>query len=133
MLRIVSLLICISFVSFFQTTKKNKREKAIILTEEFIIRNGYTNLPFDTTKHKLDYELYDGLFSFDTLLKLRYNTLNPKALSVARTIHGWEVAFEYSAEYIKSKNRDSTGIRLVKINWFGKPRMAHLTYKRIEK
>lgn len=72
-----------------------KETEAISLAEDFIVKNGYTQLPA-TEKSKLTAELYDKLITFEQVMKLRHNSLNPKAYGLIkkrRTSQGWTIVF----------------------------------------
>lgn len=62
------------------------------LAEQFIIDNGYSQLPAD--KSKLSYELFDQFENnVDSLLKTRYNTLHTKAFCIGEGQDRWDVGF----------------------------------------
>lgn len=69
--------------------------EAIALAEDFIVKNGYTNLP-PVEKDKITPELYDKLVTFETVMKLRHNSLQPKAYGLIRNrrgVPGWTIIF----------------------------------------
>lgn len=77
-------------------------ERAVRTAEEFIARNGYTDLPPE--KDKLSYESIEWEGSVDELLKLRHNTLERKAYGVLHagrleTQGGWMVVFRYKGPF----------------------------------
>lgn len=86
-----------------QDTAKNTSDikvisqtEAISLAEEFIVKNGYTQKPA-VEKSKLTPELYDKLITFEQVMKLRHNSLKPKAYGLIkkrRTGQGWTIVFE---------------------------------------
>lgn len=79
------------FTSSFKTDPLTK-EQAIVLAEQFVIDNGYTNLPAD--KSKLSYELFDSNENnVDSILKRRYNSLHPKAFCITERNNRWDIGF----------------------------------------
>ncbi|MBI4851928.1 MAG: hypothetical protein HY819_09045 [Acidobacteria bacterium] len=91
-------------------------EKAISLAEEFIIKNGYTNL---APGKEITPELLDKLVSPETVMKLRHNSLEPKAYGVIRkrrSGEGWTIVFQRKPE----KNFDPKNGRGVSMNLEGK-------------
>lgn len=79
------------FTSSFKTDPLTK-EQAIELAEQFVIDNGYTNLPAD--KSKLSYELFDSNENnVDSILKRRYNSLHPKAFCITERNNRWDIGF----------------------------------------
>ncbi|MBN8721570.1 MAG: hypothetical protein J0M03_01470 [Acidobacteria bacterium] len=76
-------------------TKVVSETEAISLAEEFIVKNGYTQTPA-IEKSKLTPELYDKLITFEQVMKLRHNSLKPKAYGLIkkrRTGQGWTIVF----------------------------------------
>lgn len=91
-LTILSLVLVWGLTSAFQTTDQITKEQAVKLAEQFIIDNGYTNLPVD--KSKLSYELFDQYENnVDSILKRRHNTLQPKAFCISEDKDRWDVGF----------------------------------------
>ncbi|KAF0247497.1 MAG: hypothetical protein FD167_3102 [bacterium] len=88
-------------------TKLLSEEEAISLAEDFIIKNGYTNLP-PVERKKITPELLDKLVSFELVMKLRHNSLQPKAYGVIKKRHngsGWTIIFaRTSGEDFDPKN-----------------------------
>jgi len=76
-------------------------EKAVRLAEEFVARNGYTELPSD--RMNLSYESIEWESDVDEMLKQRHDTLERSAYGMryaGRTGgSGWAVAFEYKKHY----------------------------------
>lgn len=72
-----------------QKNVKSKKEEAIELAEQFIIDNGYTDLPAD--KSKLSYELFEK--NADAVLEKRFNTLHRKAFCVSEDEDRWHIGF----------------------------------------
>lgn len=82
----------LAIVTAFKTNEVVTREQAIILSEQFIINNGYTSLPADTSK--LSYELFDAYNeSINSMLKERHNMLHPKAFCISEDEDRWDVGF----------------------------------------
>mgnify|MGYP001407131226 CR=1 FL=1 len=91
-LTILSVVLVWGLTSAFQTTDQMTKEQAVKLAEQFIIDNGYTNLPAD--KSKLSYELFDQYENnVDSILKRRHNTLQPKAFCISEDKDRWDVGF----------------------------------------
>ena len=89
--------------SSFQKTNELTKEQAIELAEQFIIDNGYTNLPVNKTK--LNYELLDEK-KLNSLLARRNNTLYKKAFCTSENENRWDVGFLSTS--IDLKKLDST-------------------------
>ena len=91
-LTILSVVLVWVLTSAFQTADQMTKEQAVKLAEQFIIDNGYTNLPAD--KSKLSYELFDQYENnVDSILKRRHNTLQPKAFCISEDKDRWDVGF----------------------------------------
>jgi hypothetical protein len=87
--------------------KKLTESEAILRAEEFIIQNGYTDLPPLEDKSKLSFDIMDGPDP-ETVLKYRYNTLEFKAYGIidgspVDPNGGWTVVFRY--------NKNNEGLR----------------------
>lgn len=78
------------FTSSFQKSKELTKEEAIILSEQFIIDNGYTNLVANKTK--LNSELLDEK-NKNKMLTRRKNTLHKKAFCISENKNSWHVGF----------------------------------------
>jgi hypothetical protein len=79
-------------ITAFKTNEVVTREQAIILSEQFVINNGYTSLPADTSK--LSYELFDSYReSINSMLQERHNKLHPKAFCISEDDDRWDVGF----------------------------------------
>lgn len=74
----------------FQVETELTKEQAISLAEQFIIDNGYTTLPGDTSK--MSYELFDE-GNKDSILQNRYNALHPKAFCISDGGESWYIGF----------------------------------------
>lgn len=86
-----------------QNPSENDEAKAIRLAEEFVKRNGYTELSAE--KDKLSYEIEEPSTDIEEILKSRRNTLEPKAFGVSshsKSGEGWTVIFKYNEEYLKT-------------------------------
>lgn len=83
--------------------------KAVRLAEEFIARNGYTDLPAE--KDKLTYETIEWEGNVEGILKSRHDTLERKAYGVRHggkgTKDGWTVVFRYKKRF--GDSLDNTG------------------------
>jgi hypothetical protein len=69
--------------------------EAIRLAEDFIIRNGYTDLPPDPDRRKLTAEPVVLASTVDEELRLRHDTLERKADGAYGGAGGWMVYFRY--------------------------------------
>jgi hypothetical protein len=81
-----------------QPKEESPEAKAIRLAEEFIARNGYTDLP--PARDHLSYETVERASSIDELLERRRNTLERNAYGVVErgrlgTKGGWTVVFRH--------------------------------------
>lgn len=86
-----------------ETNSESAEAKAIRLAEEFIRRNGYTDVPAD--KDNLTYETIEASEDIDKILETRHNTLEPKAFGLSyhsKSGDGWTVIFKYNEEYLKN-------------------------------
>ncbi len=77
-------------------TLETSEMKARRIAEEFIVRNGYTDLPPD--KNHLSYETVEMADSLDQLLQWRHDTLEPKPYGLCYngrmgTKGGWTFVF----------------------------------------
>jgi hypothetical protein len=81
-----------------QERKTLTEAEAIHLAEQFVVENGYTDLPPTQDKSKFSYESIDS-DDPDVALKARYNTLERNAYGVRGRDagrHGWTVVFRYN-------------------------------------
>jgi|TARA_B110000211_G_scaffold228090_1_gene283762 hypothetical protein len=95
------------FTSSFKQTTELTKEQATELAEQFIIDNGYTNLPANKTK--LSYELFDGK-NKDSLVARRKNTLHKKAFCISERDDRWDVGFlstSVDLNKLESKKRET--------------------------
>lgn len=97
------------------------KSAAVGLAERFIARNGYTDLPRDQISKSLDPESLEFGSDREQALRLRFNTLKPKAVGVKKGARGeavgWSVAFDYVGGGPNSRtcrvvtmNDDGTGL-----------------------
>lgn len=93
LLKLIAPLLIWLLTPAFQTKGPITKKQAIKLAEQFIINNGYTNLPAD--KSKLSHELFDQLpeKSTDSILYRRHNTLQAKAFCISENIDKWYIGF----------------------------------------
>lgn len=90
----ISIGIFLTLASSIQTRNALTKYQAIGLAEQFIVDNGYTNLPAD--KSKLSFELFDQLGNknnIDSILKWRHNTLQLKAFCIGEDNDSWDIGF----------------------------------------
>ena len=84
--------------------QKIQEKEAINLAEDFIRRNGYTEMPIDTSKQKLSFSLNEsrlmesGYYNRDSVIKSRYNSLYPQAKYILYDAEWkrWHVGFIYT-------------------------------------
>jgi hypothetical protein len=81
----------VGLISAFQSNEPLTEEQAIKLAEQFIIDNGYTNLP--ANQSKLTYELFDNKDNIDDMMKNRKNTLHAKAFCISENNSEWHIGF----------------------------------------
>lgn len=88
------------------------KAQAIALAEQFIAENGYTSLPRKSIKNNLDPESLNWGMPREDELKMRFNTLSPKAIGIKPGARGhssgWSVAFDYI-----ERGRNSGSCRVV--------------------
>lgn len=127
-------------ITAFKTNEVVTREQAIILSEQFVINNGYTSLPADTSR--LRYELFDSQYkNIDSLLKKRHNMLHPKAFCISEDEDRWHVGFLYSRKIINheldsiSRQIDLEGRAIIVFKNGENIKIAHKTpvFSRFEK
>jgi hypothetical protein len=81
---------------------------AIRLAEQFIIENGYTDLPAMKDKTKLSHESID-YSDPDERLKLRFNSLERKAYGIGKVDlreNSWTIVFRYNAKNNRNGRTD---------------------------
>lgn len=90
---------------------ESPEETAARLAEEFVARNGYTDLPAE--RDKLSYESLEGAGDDDSLLEMRRDTLERKAYAVfpgaRRDADGWTVVFRYAPPYVRYDDGSDEG------------------------
>ena len=78
---------------------ESPEEKAVRLAEEFVARNGYTDLPPD--RFEISYEGSEWAFDFDEMMRRRHDTLERKAYGIRYAAgaegKGWMVAFRHTS------------------------------------
>ena len=84
--------------AFTFTVTETPEEKAVRLAEEFVARNGYTDLPPD--RGNLSYESIEWESNVEEMLRRRHDSLERKAYGIVYTGKmggpGWIVAFRHS-------------------------------------
>lgn len=89
-------------------------DQAIQIAEKFVIDNGYTDLPPDSSRIRK--ELFDNLANGrDEVLKRRHNQLNKKAYCIYDHYDRWCIGFVYS-----NYNTRSQDSNLNKVSFRGK-------------
>ena len=95
-----------SFVTNQIQLEEKSEAKAVRLAEEFIVQNGYTNLP--PLKDTLSYESVEMAANTDEMLKWRHDTLERKAYGLISSGRmgkdGWTVVFRASHPRTKEDN-----------------------------
>ncbi|CAN5422892.1 hypothetical protein BH20ACI1_BH20ACI1_04770 [soil metagenome] len=105
-------------------TEELSEAKAVRIAEEFVVRNGYTDLPTD--KGKIAHETVEFSRNLDELLKMRANTLERKAYGILYKAtgtkmgeKGWTVVFReknVSDNYYKTVSQ-ATGKKVTGENY----------------
>jgi hypothetical protein len=76
-------------------------ETAVKVAEEFVAKNGYTNVPASDVKAVLDNERIERTTDRRDQIQQRFNTLLPKAIGAKKgrkgSPDGWSVAFDYTS------------------------------------
>jgi len=97
-----------------QAQEKNLSEaEAISFAEQFIARNGYTDLPPD--KSKLANERIEWESNLDEMLKERRDTLERKAFGLIRegkSAHGWTIVFRYKHPSSRQMRRNGRAVTM---------------------
>lgn len=78
------------------------KQEAVQIAEEFIVQNGYTDLPPIGDKSKLSYETIEVSSDVDEVLRYRHHTLERNAHGAIRrgkSEPGWIVVFRYDPSY----------------------------------
>jgi len=81
------------------------KKEAITIAERYVLVNGYTSAPADSTDPRLSYTTEEVKGGMEKMLKARHNTLIPKAVKSASNRKGWQVTFEYTEEAQKAINK----------------------------
>ena len=87
--------------------EESPEAKAVRMAEEFIARNGYTDLP--PARDMLSYETVEMARDVDEMLRWRHDTLERKAYGVRHggrmgAKGGWTVVFQNTPRYRDEKN-----------------------------
>ncbi len=99
-------------------TKLINEDEAVKIAENFIIENGYTDLPPTDNKTKIVFESIEGYSDLEELLKFRQNTLQKKAYGILKGRKNNPEGFMVIFLYTEGKNKE-TG-RAVTMNTEGK-------------
>jgi hypothetical protein len=97
------------------------KNEAVAIAELFVATNGYTNLSRDQVGKEFVPESLELSNDREDTLKLRFNTLKPKAIGIKKgsrgAVSGWSVAFDYVASgpnpricRVVTMNDDGTGL-----------------------
>ncbi|MBC8139219.1 MAG: hypothetical protein H8F28_25375 [Fibrella sp.] len=121
--------------------KRLTLDQAVRAAEEFIKRNGYTDLPPTQDKIKLSYESIEWAENSEKMLEGRRDTLERRAYGYrkySRRGAGWTVVFRYKEPSVSGdKNRreiyirsDGKGGRAVTMDSFGRNmRVEHVDFR----
>ena len=98
------------------------KAKAIATAEQFVKDNGYTDASENVLKSRLDHESLEFGQNRAEMVKIRFNTLRPKAIGIRKgkkgATPGWSVAFEYTKSdspdtcRVVTMNPDGTDIQM---------------------
>jgi cell division protein FtsL len=129
------LLTLLSVVSSHAQKRGLSETEAIKLAERFIAQNGYTDLPPE--KDKLANESFELAESVEEMLKMRRDTIEPKAYGISSGRKGgspgWTVVFRYKHPSGQQMRRNG---RAVTMNLDGgKMRVEHVDFilKKVDK
>ena len=122
------LLLFLATVGSQAQNQKLSEEGAIRLAEQFIVQNGYTDLPPE--RSKLAYETIEWASNIDEMLIRRHDTLERKAYGVVRGrkggAPGWTVVFRYRHPSTSQMSRNG---RAVTMNLDGRDiRVEHVDF-----
>jgi hypothetical protein len=87
-------------------------EDAVRRAEEFIVLNGYTDLPPTEDSLKITHESLEWSRNYSELMKFRHNTLEREAYGISKIPKGWAVVFRF-------KNAEHSAGRAVTISTSG--------------
>lgn len=100
MLRILLLGLVFELLPISKTYAQLTQEQAIQLAENYIIDNGYTNLPADKSKfsneHRDEYDSIKYENWIEEMLKERHNTIQRKAFCISENEDRWNVGFLFT-------------------------------------
>jgi hypothetical protein len=98
-------------INSFQT-KKISGDEAIKIAENFIIENGYTDLPAITEEKKVVFESIEWTSDVKEILKGRHNSLQKKAYGFRKgrknSDKGFTVVFQYVSKTTRKTGRAVT-------------------------
>src|SRR6266704_3601783 len=128
--RISGTILLLLFVTIVGQSQKRHltRAEAVALAEQFIARNGYTDVSPD--RNRVSYETIEWESNVDRMLQRRHDTLNRQAYGIVRDrkggVPGWTVVFRY--KHPIDRPARSTG-RAVTMNIDGtEPRVEHVDF-----
>jgi hypothetical protein len=96
---IACLLLLVAPITHAKPRKKINLEEAVRLAEQFIARNGYTDVPPTKNKSRIAMEHIEWESNIKDILKERHNTLHRKAYGYSRGGRfkdGWIIAFQFT-------------------------------------
>lgn len=93
---------------YTQAAERISVEDAVKVAEEFVAKNGYTDLSASNVKERLDNERVEWTTDRGHQIRQRFNTLLPKAIGAKLgrrgNVDGWSVAFDYTSGREPSEN-----------------------------
>lgn len=111
-----------------QSLRAISEEEIVKIAENFIIENGYTDLPPTDDKKKIVFESIEWTENVEEILKSRHNTLQKKAYGILKGrkggTDGFTVVFLYVDKSVIKTGRavtmdsDGTNIRVEHVNIF---------------
>ena len=91
------------------------KDEAIRIAEQFIKDQGYTDVPTTLSKDQIVFESLEWTSDVNEILKMRRESLKPKAMEAIINESQWLVTFEYA-----KASTDSSSGRAVKMSLAGK-------------
>jgi hypothetical protein len=86
-------------------TKRINMSKAVQLAEEFVIKNGYTDLPPSKDKREIKRESLEGSSSIDVILMDRRNTLERRAYGAKYFQYGENIKMQHQDFFLNAVER----------------------------
>jgi hypothetical protein len=114
---VAAALIMAALLGWYDRSRPISESEAIRLAEDFIVRNGHTDLPPDPDPRKLTAEPVVLSSTVEEELRLRHDTLERKADGAYGGAGGWMVYFRYKnnkrdPEWRRAVTMDARGHRI---------------------